>query len=410
MIKPILELFSSSMLGRLIGLLRFQIILYVFGQNEFSDSIIYFTTFIWLVNNFFVIPNVNSSLIADLSSNAEKNHSIIIINFIKKITKVSLLTGLIALLIVFLVNGNDGILSLDVLSLVLIFLTFPLLGVNEIVSLYNQYKGRYFLYSFNPVIWNLILILCLVFYWILDIKNLYTYFLFLFFAKLTSLFIQYKFSNLNLHKTYKNRNLVTSKPSINIYYTLSIIIFSGITFFDLTILGIYSFVGAVTVYSILLKIPTLLMSLISSSALPVFFNRIIMKEGSLFNNFINFSGLSFLLFMLLGFSYLFIGEFIFKYLFNYSLTKFDDLDVYLALFFMFVSSFAFFFIRLSVEFKFQKSIFVISFLGLIIKLVSTYLFTINIRNLLLFNILALSLVSISGLYSIFIKQNIKHKT
>ena len=152
------------------------------------------------------------------------------------------------------------------------------------------------------------------------------------------------------------------------------------------------------------------MSLISSSALPVFFNRIIMKEGSLFNNFINFSGLSFLLFMLLGFSYLFIGEFIFKYLFNYSLTKFDDLDVYLALFFMFVSSFAFFFIRLSVEFKFQKSIFVISFLGLIIKLVSTYLFTINIRNLLLFNILALSLVSISGLYSIFIKQNIKHKT
>ena len=72
MIKPILELFSSSMLGRLIGLLRFQVILYVFGQNEFSDNIIYFTTFIWLVNNFFVIPNVNSSIIADLDSNEEK--------------------------------------------------------------------------------------------------------------------------------------------------------------------------------------------------------------------------------------------------------------------------------------------------------------------------------------------------
>lgn len=407
MIKPILELFSSSMLGRLIGLLRFQVILYVFGQNEFSDTIIYFTTFIWLVNNFFVIPNVNSSLIADLSSNEEENHPIIIINLIRKTIKVSLSSGFIALLVIFLVIGNNDILSLDVLSLVLIFLTFPLLGVNEIVSLYNQYKGRYFLYSFNPVIWNVILILCLVLYFILDIKIFYIYFLFLFFAKLTSLFIQYKFSYLNLHQTYKNRNLVTAKPSINIYYTISIIIFSGITFFDLTILGIYSFIGAVTVYSILLKIPTLLMSLISSSALPVFFNRIIMKEGSLFRNLINFSGLSFLLFMLLGFIYLFIGEYIFKYLFNYSLTNFDYLDIYLALIFMFVSSFAFFFIRLSVEFKFQKSIFVISFLGLIIKLVSTYLFTINIRNLMILNILALGLVSISGLYSIYIKQNIK---
>lgn len=407
MIKSILELFSSSMLGRLIGLLRFQVILYVFGQNEFSDTIIYFTTFIWLVNNFFVIPNVNSSLIADLSSNEEENHPIIIINLIRNTIKVSVLSGFIALLVIFLVIGNNDILSLDVLSLVLIFLTFPLLGVNEIVSLYNQYKGRYFLYSFNPFIWNVILILCLVLYWILDIKNFYIYFLFLFFAKLTSLFIQYKFSSLNLHQTYKNRNFVTAKPLMNIYYTISIIIFSGITFFDLTILGIYSFVGAVTVYSILLKIPTLLMSLISSSALPVFFNRIVMKEGSLFRNLINFSGLSFLLFMLLGFSYLFIGEYIFKYLFNYSLTNFDYLDIYLALIFMFVSSFAFFFIRLSVEFRFQKSIFVISFLGLIIKLVSTYLFTINIRNLIIFNILLLGLVSISGLYSIYIKQNIK---
>ena len=196
MIKPILELFSSSMLGRLIGLLRFQVILYVFGQNEFSDNIIYFTTFIWLVNNFFVIPNVNSSIIADLDSNEEKNHNIIIINFIRRITKVSLSTGLIALLFLFFVNSND-IFSLDILSLVLIFFTFPLLGINEIISLYNQYKGKYFLYSFNPVIWNLILIICLLLYWVFDIQNLYTYFIFLLLAKLTSIIIQYKFSNLN---------------------------------------------------------------------------------------------------------------------------------------------------------------------------------------------------------------------
>ena len=404
MIKSILQLFSSSMLGRLIGLLRFQIILYVFGQNEFSDSIIYFTTFIWLVNNFFVIPNVNSSIIADLDSNEEKNHPIIIINFIRKITKVSLLSGFIALLLLFFVNSND-IFSLDILSIVLIFLTFPLLGVNEIISLYNQYKGKYFLYSFNPVIWNLILIICLVLYWILDIKNFYIYFIFLFFAKLTSLLIQYKFSNLNLFKIYNNKNVIIDKPSINIYYTLSIIIFSGITFFDLTILNLYSAVGALTVYSILLKIPTLLLSLISSSTLPVFFNRIIMNKGSLFKNFINFSGLSFLLFLLLGFTYLFIGEFIFESLFNYSLTKPDNIDIYLALLFMFVSSFAFFLIRLSVEFRFQKSIFIFALIGVILKFSGTYLYIINIRNLILLNILVVSLISISGIFLFITNQS-----
>ena len=405
MIKPILELFSSSMLGRLIGLLRFQIILYVFGQNEFSDNIIYFTTFIWLVNNFFVIPNVNSSIIADLDSNEEKNHNIIIINFIRRITKVSLSTGFIALLLLFLVNSND-IYSLDTLSLFLIFLTFPLLGINEILSLYNQYRGKYFLYSFNPVIWNLILIICLLLYWVFDIKNFYTYFIFLLLAKLTSLVIQYKFSNLNLFKTYKNINFKIFKPSTNIYYTLSIIIFSGITFFDLTILNLYSAVGALTVYSIFLKIPTLLLSLISSSTLPVFFNRIIMNEGSLFKNFLNFSALSLLLFLLVGFIYLFFGEFIFESLFNYNLTKSDNLDIYLALLFMFVSSFAFFLIRLSVEFKFQKAIFIYAFVGIIIKTAATYLYTVNIRNLILLSTLVVSLISISGAF-LFLFNNKK---
>lgn len=395
MIKPILELFSSSMLGRLIGLLRFQVILYVFGQNEFSDNIIYFTTFIWLVNNFFVIPNVNSSIIADLDSNEEKNHNIIIINFIRRITKVSLSTGLIALLFLFFVNSND-IFSLDILSLVLIFFTFPLLGINEIISLYNQYKGKYFLYSFNPVIWNLILIICLLLYWVFDIQNLYTYFIFLLLAKLTSIIIQYKFSNLNLFKIYKNRNFKIFNPSTNIYYTLSIIIFSSITFFDLTVLNLYSAVGALTVYSIFLKIPTLLLSLITSSTLPVFFNRIIMNEGSLFKNFLHFSGLSFLLFLSVGFVYLFLDEFIFNSLFNYIITKSDKIDIYLALLFMFISSFAFFLIRLSVEFKFQKAIFIYAFLGIIIKTAVTYLCAVNIRNLILLSILVVSLISISG--------------
>ena len=153
------------------------------------------------------------------------------------------------MLFLFFVNSND-IFSLDILSLVLIFFTFPLLGINEIISLYNQYKGKYFLYSFNPVIWNLILIICLLLYWVFDIQNLYTYFIFLLLAKLISIIIQYKFSNLNLFKVYKNRNFKIFNPSINIYYTLSIIIFSSITFFDLTVLNLYSAVGALTVYSI----------------------------------------------------------------------------------------------------------------------------------------------------------------
>ena len=90
-----------------------------------------------------------------------------------------------------------------------------------------------------------------------------------------------------------------------------------------------------------------------------------MNEGSLFKNFLHFSGLSFLLlFLSVGFVYLFLDEFIFNSLFNYILTKSDNLNIYLALLFMFISSFAFFLIRLSVEFKFQKAIFIYAFLGI----------------------------------------------
>ena len=72
---------------------------------------------------------------------------------------------------------------------------------------------------------------------------------------------------------------------------------------------------------------------------------------------------------------------------------------------MFVSSFAFFLIRLSVEFRFQKSIFIFALIGVILKFSGTYLYIINIRNLILLNILVVSQISISGVFLLMVNQS-----
>lgn len=405
--RSIIELFSSSFLGRIIGLIRFQVVLFVFGQNILSDSIIYFTAFIWLVNNFFVIPSVNSSLIADLGANDQDQHVMIIQNLVKRISKLAIFIGIMSLIIVVFLNTNKGILNLDIISICLILMTFPLLGINEIFSLYNQYKEKYFLYSFNPAVWNSVLIVGLFFYWHFDLEDLWFYFLFLLIAKILTVTIQFKYSKLKL--TWgKGDNEVKktekSEGNHNIFYNFAIIIFSGISFFDLNILSIYSVVGAVTVYTIFLKIPSLLQTIVTSSTLPVFFNRIVLKQATLVKSIMQFVGLTLLLFLGIAVVYLIMGKWLFSIFFNYELTEIDIADIYLSLLYMLVSTLSFFLIRLSVEYKYQKIIFVSSVLAVIIKLTATQLYVVDIRNLLLVNIIVFGIIFITGIFLIFKKN------
>lgn len=408
MLRPVIELFSSSFLGRIIGLLRFQAILYVFGQNILSDSIIYFTAFIWLVNNFFVIPSVNSSLIADLGANDEEHHITIIQNLVKRVFKLSVLTGVLSLIIVIFLYGNKGIMNLDVISVSIILVIFPLLGINEIFSLYNQYKENYFLYSFNPVVWNSVLIIGLIFYWLFEIENLWFYFLFLLIAKVLTVTVQYKYSKLKLtwgKEDKRGKKTQNTGGNHNIYYNLSIIIFSGISFFDLNILSKYSVVGTVTVYTIFLKIPSLLQTIVASSTLPVFFNRIVLKQSTLVKSIAQFVGLTLLLFLGIAIVYLIMGKWLFSTFFNYELAEIDIRDIYFSLIYMLVSTLSFFFIRLSVEYKYQKIIFASSVLAVIIKLAATKLYVVDIRNLLLVNMIVFGIIFITGIFSIFKKNN-----
>lgn len=410
MLRSILLLFSSSFIGRLFGLLRFQGLLYVFGQSSFSDTIIYFTTFVWLVNNFFITPIVNRSLIADLGRVDEIEYFYVINALIKKVLKAAFISGLSMLFFLEAYNFFYESLELDIYSKFLIILIFPILGLNEIFSLFNQFKGKYFLYSLNTAIWNVFLLFSLMLYYFLNIKDSFVlYFFFLFLGKVSSLILQFKNThiNLNVFNFLLEKKVVesTKKEHKQYFYNLSIIIFSSITFFDLNLLSTNGLVGVITVYSIILKLPSLLQSLLTSALIPVFFNKLVLEKGKFFKTIFQFSLLCFLCFLTLGLLYVFFGDLIYELLFNYKLLASDNENLILGLLYMFLSLISFFLIRLSVEFKFQKVIFITLLFGLFFKLIYTQIVSVTVYSLLTSNLIIFLIFVCFGI--IFLKYKSK---
>tara|TARA_B100001093_G_scaffold488750_1_gene526249 strand:+ start:186 stop:1442 length:1257 start_codon:yes stop_codon:yes gene_type:complete len=414
MLKSIILLFSSSFIGRSLGLLRFLVLVSIFGKGSFTDTIIYFTTFIWLVNNFFVVPIVNRSLIADLGGAHESEYFYVINSLIKKVLKSALITGLTMTLVLEVYNLFHNNLELDIYSKFFILLIFPVLGLNEIFSLFNQFKKKYFLYSINTAIWNTTLIFSLMVYYFLGIKEGFViYFLFLFLGKVLSLTIQFKNTHLDigvlnfllLNNVYKR----SKKEKNDYFYQISIILFSSITFFDLNLLGTTNLVGIITVYSIILKLPSLLQSLLTSALIPVFFNKLVLEKGKLLTTFTLFATTCFLAFSLLGVFYALFGESIHNLLFDYQLSVSDNKNLIVGLLYMFFSIVSLFLIRLSVEFKFQKLIFISLLLGLFFKLIYSQIITITINSLLISNLVIFSIVVLSGAFFIASRNKKTHE-
>lgn len=405
MFNSIIKLFSGSVIGRVIGFFRFQAILLVFGQGNLSDRIIYLVTFIWLVNNFFVIPLVNRDLIAKLGKcNDEWEEEIFIKERFRSLVVSSLVLGLLSVSFLFLYGiFVESIIQFDFVTLLFSLLTLVLLGVNELFSLFNQFKGRYFLYSLNPSIWNSVLLLVVGAYWLFNWQSIWIYFFFLFIGVLISLSIQYRFSKLKFAKNWITFNFRRFK-SIKLespFYQLSIIMFSAISFFDLNILSVTSFVGAVTLYSVILKLPELTQSIVNSAFLPVVFNEIVLKQTKTLSGLLKFVILCILAFGALAIVYQFLANEVFIFLFKTDVSEHKN-ALFGGLLYMLVSSITYLMIRLSVEFNFQRIVFYSCTLGLVTKVVSIFLMPNTLFSVVLSNLFALSPVLISGLFCLLV--------
>lgn len=406
MFKSIGTLFTSSLIGRIIGFFRFQLLVFLFSQTQFTDNIIYTTTLIWTINNFFVIPTINKSLIADLSKSDVEYHSLIVSRTSKLALKSGFIAGLIAVSIVLVLQFTGNGIYFSSLELILIFLIIIALGQNEVFSLYNQYKKKYFLYALNPGVWNTILILGISTMWLVNIQAIYIYLLYMFLAILITIFIQYKKSGVSFNLTSKSSMFgkETITASKNYWYNGVIILFMGTTFFDLNIITVFSVAGIVTVYTILLKLPELTLSIINGSVQPVYFNSIMNSLESIKKEFTRFLILSLLAFLGLGlFLYLMKGP-IFEYMFNFNITGYET-TLILMILMVFLASVSYMLARLSEEFMYSKYMFFISLLTVSLKVVLISVFEFELKLIIYSNIATYGSMILVGLYFLLIKKN-----
>jgi|9_EtaG_2_1085328.scaffolds.fasta_scaffold01596_4 hypothetical protein len=407
MIKSIASLFTSSLLGRIIGFFRFQLLVFFFSQTHFTDKIIYTTTLIWTLNNFFVIPNVNKSLIADLSGSVKENYSSIIWDTSMLALKSGVFAGLISVLIIVFLEFSGSPLDFKSYDLVLVFIIVICLGQNEVFSLYNQFKKRFFLYALNPGVWNIVLIIGILTMWFLGSTDLYIYLIFLVIAILSTVFMQYSKVDVPFSRRSVINSRVTSKvklPQKDYWYNGVVILFMGTTFLDLNFITIFSVAGIVTVYTILLKIPELMLSMINGSVQPVFFNMIMDKQGYLKNSFSRFLLLISTAFILMGL-FLFMFKYkLYQYLFNFQIVGYES-TLLLVIIMAFFASFSYMIVRLSEEFKYSKELFFYALAMIIIKLFVIITLDFSLDMIIYTNIATYVCITIVGLYFLFLKKN-----
>ncbi|MFY0683213.1 MAG: hypothetical protein JXR20_01575 [Balneola sp.] len=353
-----------------------------------------------------MIPTINKSLIADLSKSDVEYHSLIVSRTSKLALKSGFIAGLIAVSIVLVLQFTGNGIYFSSLELILIFLIIIALGQNEVFSLYNQYKKKYFLYALNPGVWNTILILGISTMWLVNIQAIYIYLLYMFLAILITIFIQYKKSGVSFNLTSKSSMFgkETITASKNYWYNGVIILFMGTTFFDLNIITVFSVAGIVTVYTILLKLPELTLSIINGSVQPVYFNSIMNSLESIKKEFTRFLILSLLAFLGLGlFLYLMKGP-IFEYMFNFNITGYET-TLILMILMVFLASVSYMLARLSEEFMYSKYMFFISLLTVSLKVVLISVFEFELKLIIYSNIATYGSMILVGLYFLLIKKN-----
>ncbi|MBO6622611.1 MAG: hypothetical protein JJ892_06780 [Balneola sp.] len=407
MIKSIASLFTSSLLGRIIGFFRFQLLVFIFSQTHFTDKVIYTTTLIWTLNNFFVIPNVNKSLIADLSGTIKENYSSILWDTSMLAFRSGVFAGLISVLIILFLQLSGSPLDFKVYDLVLVFIIVIGLGQNEVFSLYNQFKKRFFLYALNPGVWNTVLIIGILTMWFLGSTELYIYLIFLLIAILSTIYMQYSkvdvpFSRQSVINTMDTS--IVKSPKKDYWYNGVVILFMGTTFLDLNFITIFSVAGIVTVYTILLKIPELMLSIINGSVQPVFFNLIMDKQDYLKKSFNRFLILSSTAFILMGL-FLFAFKYkLYQYLFNFQVAGYES-SLLLVIIMAFFASFSYMIVRLSEEFKYSKKLFFGALAMIIIKLFVIITLDFSLDMIIYTNIATYVCITIIGLYFLFLRKS-----
>lgn len=293
MLKKLLKIFSVSTLGKVLGFIKIQLLTSFFGANIYTDALIIVINIYWFWSNEIIYSLFSNTLIPNLANeNNQKGQSF---QLIKVLASSNFLSLVFFLLIItfpkFVIYPFAPLASKDffVTAEKLLFLLAPLavlIPLTEIFTLANQFKDRFFISALNMSVWNLFQIISiLISYFFLDISKLiYLYAFLTICAYSITTVLQMRSSNFLNYFSIKKVFLFSFKSfkqSVITNYSY----FISTVLFQINIYINYAFVsklatGSITIFDVILKVPSVFQSLLLSSLAIIFFN-IISKQQTL---------------------------------------------------------------------------------------------------------------------------------
>jgi hypothetical protein len=150
------KLFFGIGISKGLGLWRFRVLIAYFGLSAFSAEVIFLNSITWFIYGYLVLPMINQSFIKDLADSDDPS---------------DLLAAKLALVVSFVdircawgrlnIIGLLALILFDKISGALVIVILLLKSINELLSLYNLWRGREYLYNMNTGIWNAGLIVVL---------------------------------------------------------------------------------------------------------------------------------------------------------------------------------------------------------------------------------------------------------
>lgn len=291
MLKKLLKIFSVSTLGKALGFIKVQLLTSFFGANIYTDALIIVINIYWFWSNEIIYSLFSNTLIPNLAKeNSQKGQSF---HLIKVLASSNFLSLVFFLLIVtfpkLIIYPFAPLASKDFFATAekLLFFLAPLavlIPLTEIFTLANQFKDRFFISAINMTIWNLFQIISiLISYFFLDISSLiYLYAFLTICAYFITTVLQMRSSNFMSYFRLKKVFIFSFKSfrqnvKNNYSYFISTVLF------QINIYINYAFVskltiGSITIFDVILKVPSVFQSLLISSLAVIFFNIISKQE------------------------------------------------------------------------------------------------------------------------------------
>lgn len=256
-------------ISKALGLIRFRVLIAYYGFESFTAEVIYVNSIIWFVYGYMILPLINRRFIKELAETSDPvghltNKISVLTSFIDpRNWSGRLITFLLALLI-----------FLDELQWVLLLLSLLLMSINEILSLYNLWKGYSLLYNLNTGIWNAALIGVLYYFNVTEASvNIY---LLSFILVLVSTIVIHFFCIRNRGLVIKHLRTQKFKRNINLkidwVYVISTALISSLLAMNIWLVKLKGDAILVS-YSVLTKIPELIYSIIVAVIFTSLFTR-----------------------------------------------------------------------------------------------------------------------------------------